>query len=457
MRISTVFLTLWLASCAGSDIPPPQSAAPKPCTNTASSSSTGVPEVATQPPTPAETASKPKVPTRPLRAATATLFEPGVGEDGFYPRGDALALGIDGEALDVLLKEAEATKSDSLIVVKDGKTIVERYFGKKRGPIETMSVTKSFTAIAIVLLLEEKKIPSLDAPLSTWYPEFKTSEKSKVTLRHVLTQTSGLEHDERAGKLNAQKDRLQFARRKAAKEEPGATFSYNNEATQLLSGVIAAAAGKPVDRYLDEKLFAPLGIKLWQWDKDRAGNVQTFYGLALTARDFAKVGVLLANDGKLGEKQLVPSARVQSLVEPSAPNPFYGLLWWLRYDKVWRTLDQKKLAAVGFGAEKKLTTLVGKKLENDAAVWLEAGALLSPSERDELALAVANKEWPLESKPGNPIGFYGDGWLGQRLGVWPKQKLVVVRQHRSTRGDDAENKSAGFKSVLELTENLVGL
>lgn len=455
MRISTAVVTLWLASCAGRDIPPPESAAPKSCANSAADAE--APKLASQSPVVASSSTPVVPPPKAPRAPTAVLYEPGVTETGFYPRGDALANGIDGEALDTLLKEAEATKSDSLIVVKDEKTIVERYFGKKRGPIETMSVTKSFTAIAIVLLLEEGKIASVDAPLSTWYPEFKTGEKAKVTLRHVLTQTSGLEHDERAGKLNAQKDRLQFARQKSVKVEPGSTFSYNNEATQLLSGVIASAAGKPVDQYLNEKLFTPLGIKIWQWDKDRGGNVQTFYGLALTARDFAKVGVLLANDGKLGEKQLIPSARVGSLMEPSAQNPFYGLLWWLRYDKVWRALDSKKLAALGFGGERKLAPLVDRKLENDAAFWLEAGAVLDASERTALSQLVQNKEPPLESKPGNKIGFYGDGWLGQRLGVWPTQKLVVVRQHRSTRGDDAENKSAGFKAVLELTENLVGL
>jgi CubicO group peptidase (beta-lactamase class C family) len=447
-----ILISLLFLACAG-EIPPPEAAQPKACDTGGPAAPISAAEPG--PPGDAPLVVTPKSAPKTLKPAQSVLYEPGVTEAGFYPRGDAVAQGIDGEALDKLLAEAELTKSDALIVIKDEKTIVERYFGKKRGPIETMSVTKSFTAIAIVLLLEEGKIASLEAPLSTWYPEFKTGEKAKVTLRYVLTQTSGLDHDERAGKLNAQKDRLQFARQKAVKFEPGSEFSYNNEATQLLSGVIARAAGKPVDQYLNEKLFVPLGIKVWQWDKDRSGNVQTFYGLALNARDFAKIGVLLLNEGKLGDKQLIPKARVASLIEPSAKNPFYGLLWWLRYDKVWRVLDDKKLAALGFGASHKLGPLAGKKLESDAAFWMEAGALLSTPEREALALASKNKDAPLESKPGNLVGFYGDGWLGQRLGVWPKQRLVVVRQHRSTRGDDAENKSAGFKSLLELSEKLV--
>jgi len=181
-------------------------------------------------------------------------------------------------AIDRLIDAAEATHSDSLLVIKDKKVIVERYFGQKREPIgdgephriETMSVTKSFASLAIGFLLADKKIPSLDAPLSRWFPDFaKDPKKAKITLRHVLTHTTGIDHKPTATVMNHAEDRLAYVRALPVVDEPGTRFSYNNEATQLLSEVIAKSAGKPIDVYLDEKLFKPLGIRDWSWEKTR--------------------------------------------------------------------------------------------------------------------------------------------------------------------------------------------
>ncbi len=194
-QILFIGLVLAVASCASRARPPAPSHpascpadAPAPPVEPVASSSTPV----ALPTTPAQ-------PREPNRAPTAVLFDPGMDEAGFYPRGDALGAKIDGAVVDQILREAEETKSDSLIILQDGHTIVERYFGKKRGPIETMSVTKSIVAIAVVLLLEDGKIPSLDAPMSTWLKDFSTGEKAKITLRHLLTQSSGLEHDFESG------------------------------------------------------------------------------------------------------------------------------------------------------------------------------------------------------------------------------------------------------------------
>ncbi len=208
---------------------------------------------ASTPPAPAAVASasaaatEPKPRPAPREKPRAQLFDAGTAEAGFFPRGDALELGLDGKALDQLLGEAEATKSDALIVLKDGKVIAERYFGQKRGPIETMSVTKSITALAVVMLVESGKLASLDQPISKFIPEFGTGKRSQVTVRHLLTQSSGLAHGKDAKALNAQKDRTAFSRRASVVDEPGSVFSYNNEATQLLSVVVEKAAGKPID------------------------------------------------------------------------------------------------------------------------------------------------------------------------------------------------------------------
>ncbi|NUO48042.1 MAG: serine hydrolase [Polyangiaceae bacterium] len=251
--------------------------------------------------------------------------------------------GFDREKLKKVIQSAKASQSSSLLVLKDGKMVVEQYFGQPRRAIETMSVTKSVVSIAIGMLIADKKIASVDVPLSKYYPEFAGGKKAKITLYHLLTQTSGLEHADGAGKMSKEKDRLAYARARGVVSAPGTTFSYNNEATQLLSGIVAKAAGKPIDEYLAERLFKPLDITEWKWERDGAGNVQAFYGLSLHARDLAKIGVLFANGGTFGEKEILPGSWVRQSTTPAKPGESYGYLWWLRYDRDGRQ--------VGFAAD----------------------------------------------------------------------------------------------------------
>lgn len=365
------------------------------------------------------------------------------------PRGDAFALGVDGKALDELVAEAERTKSDALVVLKDGQVVAERYFGQKRGPIETMSITKSITALAVVMLVESGKLRSLDEPVSRFIPEFAQGKRSAVTVRHLLTQTSGLAHGKDAKALNGQKDRTAYARRASVVDEPGAVFSYNNEATQLLSVVVEKAAGKPVDAYLDAALFRPLGIRGWQWDRDGGNNVQTYYGLALEARDLAKIGQLLLDQGKFGGRQLLSKESVAMLHAPSDKSAYYGLLWWIRYERVVHELDPAaKVEGVELGA------LAGRQFGSAEAFWLEAGSRLSASERAAVASFVAGGGKLARERPDRAIGFYADGSLGQRLGVFEEQKLVVVRQRRR-RPPAEESEALAFPAMLKLSYSLV--
>ena len=441
---------LLLSACA---VPPAQ-CPPVPACSSASAAvqpSAVAPAVASVP----AASATPPAPAPPPRAKpTAKLFDDGLAEAGFLPRGDAFALGVDGASLDVLIGEAERTKSDSLLVLVDGQVVAERYFGARRGPIETMSVTKSMTALAISLLLESKKIGSLDAPLSTWLPEFKSGKKAAVTLRHVLTQSSGLAHGKDARAFNGQKDRTAYARRAAVVDEPGSLFSYNNEATQLLSVVVEQAAGKPVDAFLDERLFRPLGIRGWQWDRDAGQNVQTYYGLALQARDLARIGQLLLDEGRFQGKQLLAPESVRALHTPSDRSPFYGLLWWLRYERTVHEIDLGKAGADFVLPKDLVTPLVGRKFSSSEALWLELGSRLSAPEREHLSAWVASGGKLSSERPDHAIGFYADGSLGQRLAVFPESKLVVVRQRRR-RPRAEESEALSFPSMLKLASALV--
>lgn len=367
--------------------------------------------------------------------------------------------GLDAVALDDLVREAERTKSDSLLVIVDGKVVVERYFGKPRAPIETMSATKSVVGMAIGRLIADGKIASVDVPLSTFFPEWRQGKKAKVTLKHVLTHTSGLEHGKGAGNLNKQKHRLAFVRKAAIVEEPGEKFSYNNEATQLLAGVVKAASGRPLDTYVAETFFTPLGIVDWHWAKDEAGNVQAFYGLALSARDLAKLGQVMLDKGRYGDARILPESWVAASTAEAVPRSGHGLLWWLRYGAWTLELTEGKLdelKTAGFGAGSKLMPLVGKKYTTGiSAFWMDVGARLDESERASLAAVVQRGVVPVAETPGPVIGFAADGWLGQQLLVIPDRRIVVVRQHREPKdreADDAYNQAVGFFSLAKMMD-----
>jgi len=126
-------------------------------------------------------------------------------------------------------------------------------------------------------------------------------------------------------------DHTLYARARPLVEPPGRRFSYSNEAAQLLSYVVWRAAGETLDRYVERRLFRPLGITDWRWDHDGSGNVEAFTGLALSALDLARLGAVLAASGVDGGRRLLPAAYLAEASRPGLKaTPQMGLLFWLR-------------------------------------------------------------------------------------------------------------------------------
>ncbi|MFN3432227.1 MAG: serine hydrolase, partial [Candidatus Sericytochromatia bacterium] len=120
-------------------------------------------------------------------------FDAQASAPGFFPRARAEEVGVSPARLTRLLIEAQAAKASAAIVLKDGRVIAERYFDGPARPLGTMSVTKAVMGLAIGMLVDERKIPSVNAPMSTWLPEWKDDAlKARVTLRHVMTHSSGV-------------------------------------------------------------------------------------------------------------------------------------------------------------------------------------------------------------------------------------------------------------------------
>jgi CubicO group peptidase (beta-lactamase class C family) len=247
--------------------------------------------------------------------------------------------GLRAEALASFLQRAQAERSTSLLVAIDGRLVIEEYFGTDPDhPTIAMSVTKSIVALAIGILVDAGAL-ELDAPLAeTVLPEWRADERAKITLRDLMTHTSGL-----ATTRYGQDDRW----RTGSIEEHGlassiagtpGTFEYNNQAIDFLSVVVQRA--DPQHSYLDDvlaaSLFAKMGIAGDAWMKDGHGQPRGAGELFMRPIDLLKIGQLVVQRGRWNDEQLVSEAWIDQMVapmgRPDGPPMFYGLLWWLSGD-----------------------------------------------------------------------------------------------------------------------------
>ncbi len=344
---------------------------------------------------------------------------------------DPTRVGIDAASLDRLIVYAGRYDTDSLVVVKDGRVVCDRTFLRPRATCDTDAVTQGVASLAIPLLAEDGKIPrDLDTPLSTWFPDWKTdARKSRITLRHVLTHTSGLGYHAGGGG-----DYLAPAVASAAVREPGEKFEQSAQAMELLAGIVAKAAGEQVDTYLDRRLFRPLGIARWRWPRDDAGNVPTYGALCLSGPDLARVGTMLADGGRWQDQQLVPAWWIEQMLVPAAANEEMGLAWRLMRDPAKETVVQTqerldRLKQDGFADADKLAPMVGKTYQGRDAWWKAASDLLGKSGSKALYDLLGYHAVGGEIR--GPVGWaYLSGSDGQYLLFSREQRLAVVRLRR---------------------------
>jgi CubicO group peptidase (beta-lactamase class C family) len=256
------------------------------------------------------------------------LIDPGLTADADFPYADADPKRIDVSALRALADDVGANQTDAFIVIQDGAIIAERYYKTQPHAQSIQSVTKSISSLAVGFLMDAGAIQSLDTPLSTYFPEWATGDKASATIRHVLTMSTGIVDDPNGDFWN-QPDLLAYARAQPLAAPPGQLFAYSDLAVELLAGVVSKAAGENIDVYLQKRLFAPLGIKTWQWFPDSSGKPQTSGGLYMLPRDLSRIGWLMLGRGKWKDNQLFSASWVSQSETPSAANGCYGLLWWL--------------------------------------------------------------------------------------------------------------------------------
>jgi CubicO group peptidase (beta-lactamase class C family) len=238
----------------------------------------------------------------------------------------------------------------------------------RRGELHSLqSATKTVTSVVIGIATSHKEFPSLDTPVLNFFDASKVANvddrKRRLTIRHLLTMTAGLEWNEdlpyddpnnSASVMEAGFDWVGYVINRPMTREPGTEFRYNSGATQLLSHIFTAATGEDIEEYAQEHLFAPLGIVQHFWKRSPTGLVDTEGGLYLRSHDLAKIGWLYLKNGVWAGQALVEREWVKASVTPSStvsPDGVkYGYKWWLiPYGKGDARLAW---AAQGFGGQR---------------------------------------------------------------------------------------------------------
>jgi CubicO group peptidase (beta-lactamase class C family) len=243
----------------------------------------------------------------------------------------------------------------------------------RRGDLHSLqSVTKTITSVIIGIAMDRGEFPSLDTPVvqffDTTYIRNLDDRKRRMTIRHLLTMTTGLDWNEElpyndpknsSSLMEASWDWVQYTVDRPMREEPGSVFTYSSGATQLLSHIFRVATGLDIEEYASRYLFAPLGIERWFWKRTPTGLPDTEGGLYLEIHDLAKVPFLFLKNGKWNGRQVVPGAWVTASVTPAVSvtgsrgaggDVQYGLLWWL-----YSAGDSKRpyaWAGSGFGGQR---------------------------------------------------------------------------------------------------------
>jgi CubicO group peptidase (beta-lactamase class C family) len=212
------------------------------------------------------------------------------------------------------------------------------------------SVSKTVTSVILGVAMSRGNFKAqLSTPVLNFF-DGKTvrnvdDRKRHMTLKHVLTMTTGLDWNEEvpyddprsdSSLMEATDDWVQYVIDKPMVEEPGKRFNYSSGATELLAYIFRKQTGQDIEAYGEKYLFAPLGIKHY-WKRTYLGVVDTEGGLYLNGDDLAKIGYLYLHDGNWNGRQIVSKEWVKEsltpLVDAESEGPGqdfkYGLQWWL--------------------------------------------------------------------------------------------------------------------------------
>jgi WD40 repeat protein len=274
--------------------------------------------------------------------------------------------GINATILNRHIKTIQGQNFHSVLIIRNGKLVFEQYYDD---PIYNeftpklkhtlFSATKSFTSALIGIAIDKGFIESTDQLVLDFFPEKNIdttdSRKNAITIHHLLSMTTGLEHDEYEDiwGIAIANDSVEHILSKPLYADPGTVYQYNTGSSHILSAIIQKVTGNSTRDFAMKYLFGPLGIEETDvsWV---AGSDSVFcggIGLFLTPRNMAKFGQLYLNKGKWNENQIISSDWIKisskDHIKEVSKNGWmdtsqYGYHFWI---------DENKYYALGWGGQ----------------------------------------------------------------------------------------------------------
>lgn len=237
----------------------------------------------------------------------------------------------------------------AFLMAKDSLLVFEKYW-EDYGPdsySNSFSMAKSIVSLLVGCAIDDGYIKSLDQPVADFIPDFSEGDKSKITIRHLLTMSSGLSWDEAYASLFSTTTRAYYGKflrelvlDQEVISEPGKEFKYLSGDSQLLSIILAEATGKTLSEYMSDKIWGKVGAEhdaLWSLDRE-SGIEKAYCCFNTNARDFARIGRLVLNRGSWNGKQLIPEEYLEETISRTeyladkelggVPTQRYGHQWW---------------------------------------------------------------------------------------------------------------------------------
>lgn len=243
--------------------------------------------------------------------------------------------------LEQIFAEAESINSlRSLIIQQNGEVISERYF-KGRTPnraFNIKSASKSIIGLLTGIAIEEGFIPSIDEPISTYFPDYfeenPDPKKESITVRNLLSMQAGLRSTSSRyyGAWVMSDNWVEYALDQDFITDIDGRMVYSTGTSHLLSVIITKATGMSTKAFAEQYLFDPMGIEVGGWDRDPQGYYMGGNNMALKPTDLLKIGQMLIDDGIWYGEQIITKDWIVDSFKTytfSNYNPYgYGYQWW---------------------------------------------------------------------------------------------------------------------------------
>ncbi len=264
-----------------------------------------------------------------------------LGMDG----GDVAAIEACASELAAAARDEKAGNVDSLLISYRGKLVFESYYrrGRANFPHYQMSITKSYTALAIgrAIQMGLLKMEDLDKPAITFLKELDSTKlvagADTITLAQAMQMSSGIRLGEEKAKellknpaqLKGQAEIQAYLQYSDPIPAMPRQFKYQEPDTAIVMQVLNAVAPGGAEVFIKNELLGRMGITQYHWEPAISGLPKASAGSSICSRDMLKFGQLILNKGKWKGDQLIPEAYLVRAATPSQINEHYGFFWWV--------------------------------------------------------------------------------------------------------------------------------